>query len=156
MGQKHAFGRYRSPSGVFYEGEYHRGKRQGHGRYTFKSGNYYDGPYKNNMQHGIAKFYFKESGTVKIGEWQNDQRVQWVEEPPATEAEEAEAKAMDTTSQTDISPPLKHKIYLVHEQYDIVDTEIRLKHNKEFLNLFVKPFGIDGTKVTICVVGTDL
>ena len=55
-----------------------------------------------------------------------------------------------------IKRTFKHKIYLVHEQYDIVDAEIRIKHNNEFLNIFIKPFGFEGTKVTICSVGKNL
>ena len=45
------------------------------------------------------------------------------------------------------------QLYRVHTKYDIVDTEIKLQHNGDYLHFMVRPFKRDSTKVIMWVAG---
>ena len=44
----------------------------------------------------------------------------------------------------------------MHEKYDYMETEIKLLLKNDFLNLLVRPFKIDSTKVIIWLTGSKV
>ena len=48
------------------------------------------------------------------------------------------------------------QLYRVHTKYDIVETEIKLLYNGEYIHLMVRPFKTDSTKVIMQVANRNI
>lgn len=74
-GIRHGFGKFFSPDGTIYEGEYENDMKK-HGKETYKDESFYEGEWKNDKQHGEG--YFKAAsgeesrGFFDEGTWIKD------------------------------------------------------------------------------------
>ena len=53
---QHGEGKFTSPDGTLYEGEWRSGKKHGQGKIRFSSGNAYEGQFENDVMHGQGVF----------------------------------------------------------------------------------------------------
>ena len=73
------------------------------------------------------------------------------EPEPANAEEEKKASDNDSEERPQEDPI---KLYRVHEKYDNVETEFKLLCKGEPVNLLVRPYGNESTKVIMTVTGT--
>ena len=66
-------GKYISPNGTIYEGDWNDGVRHGRGKQIWSDGSVYDGEWKDHQRHGRGRQNWS-NGSVYDGEWKDDQR----------------------------------------------------------------------------------
>lgn len=76
----HGYGRYVWPDGRVYGGQYIEDQKDGFGIFTWADGRHYAGYWEGGRQHGLGRIC-QEGGGLRLAEWENGQRVGWLDEP---------------------------------------------------------------------------
>ena len=129
--------------------------------YKMKNGDVFEGPFKDYAMNGIGIVHHSDGQTSRA-EYRDNKKVRDIDQDEETKQgrpEEENKESVEECKQLKQHDPTEEQankevqLLRVHDRYDIVETEIKLLYNDDYIHLMVRPYKNDSTKVIMWVAG---